>query len=159
MKVKVCTLLFLLRDGEILLAMKKRGFGSGRWNGVGGKIEAGETTEQAMIRECQEEIEVTPHELRKVAYLDFAFPDGTPDMCAHVFVSENWEGEPVETEEMAPKWFLRSEIPYAQMWSDDPFWIPQVLDGKLVRGTFTFDDNEQMLTHDVTVVATTEELA
>ena len=47
---KYCSLLFLRRDDQILLAMKKRGFGSDRYNGVGGKIEPGDTVEQAMIR-------------------------------------------------------------------------------------------------------------
>lgn len=54
------TLLFLIKDDHVLLAMKKRGFGAGNWNGVGGKIEAGESIEQALVRECQEEIGVTP---------------------------------------------------------------------------------------------------
>jgi NADH pyrophosphatase NudC (nudix superfamily) len=65
------TLLFLQKDDQILLAMKKRGFGSDRYNGVGGKLEPGETIEQALIRECQEEIEVTPLSYRKVAEHDF----------------------------------------------------------------------------------------
>jgi len=56
------TLLFLIKDDQILLAMKKRGFGAGRFNGVGGKVEPGETIEQALIRESQEEINVTPIE-------------------------------------------------------------------------------------------------
>jgi len=54
MTEKHLTLLFLIKEDQILLAMKKRGFGMGRFNGVGGKIEPGETIEQAMIRECQE---------------------------------------------------------------------------------------------------------
>ena len=44
------TLLFVRKDDEILLGMKKRGFGTGKWNGFGGKIEAGETIEQAAVR-------------------------------------------------------------------------------------------------------------
>ncbi len=47
------TLLFLRKNNHILLAMKKRGFGADRWNGVGGKLEPGETIEQALVRECQ----------------------------------------------------------------------------------------------------------
>ena len=49
-RTKTLSLLFLRREDEILLAMKKRGFGKGRWNGVGGKVEVGESIEQAMIR-------------------------------------------------------------------------------------------------------------
>ncbi len=146
---KICTLVFLLEGDNILLAMKKRGFGSGRWNGVGGKIEAGETVAQAMIRETQEEIMVTPLEFSSVGYLEFAFPDGTTDMAAHVYICTAWDGEPVETEEMAPRWFKISDIPYDRMWQDDQFWLPQVLNGKTVKGNFVFDKDDTMLSHEV----------
>jgi 8-oxo-dGTP pyrophosphatase MutT (NUDIX family) len=149
---KICTLLFLLREGEICLAMKKRGFGANRYNGVGGKIDPGETIEQAMVRECQEEIEVTPLTWEKIAYHDFTGQndDGTKwKMLVHAFISYAWEGEPVETEEMAPQWFNIDKIPYNNMWQDDEFWLPQVIEGKKVTGTYTFDAQDNMLTHDV----------
>jgi mutator protein MutT len=151
MNVKTCTLVFLIEDDNILLAMKKRGFGSDRWNGVGGKIEPGETVEQAMIRETQEEIGVTPLEFTSVGFHDFRFPDGTADMHVHVFLCTKWQGEPTETEEMAPRWFKQSDIPYDEMWQDDRFWLPQVLEGNKVHGVFTFDHDDNMLSHDVQV--------
>ena len=67
------TLCFLTKDKKVLLAMKKRGFGNGRWNGVGGKLNAGETIRQAAIREAKEEIGVTVWQMEKVAVLDFYF--------------------------------------------------------------------------------------
>lgn len=143
--MKHVTLLFLLTDDQILLAMKKRGFGMGRWNGVGGKIEPGETIEQATARECYEEIGVTPGELEKVAHLTFTFPDDTDDILAHVYTTRSWEGEPVETEEMAPQWFTHAEIPYKEMWTDDEFWLPHVLDGKKLVATFMFTKDEVMM--------------
>ena len=60
MKKMETTLCLLRRNEEILLAMKKRGFGEGKYNGVGGKIEGTETPEAAMLRETKEEIGVTP---------------------------------------------------------------------------------------------------
>jgi 8-oxo-dGTP diphosphatase len=150
--MKTCSLLFLLKDDRILLAMKKRGFGSDRWNGVGGKVEPNETLEQATIRECQEEIGVTPKNLAKVAEHDFVFPDGMTDMYVHAFISREWEGEPVETEEMRPQWFKQSEVPYKEMWQDDEYWLPLILEGKKLRTRFTFDHNEKMTGQDITVV-------
>ena len=74
--MKDTTLCLLVREGEVLLAMKKRGFGAGRWNGVGGKCLPGETIEQATVREAEEEIgvKINPVHLEKVATLSFYFP-------------------------------------------------------------------------------------
>ncbi|HSE29786.1 MAG TPA: 8-oxo-dGTP diphosphatase [Candidatus Saccharimonadales bacterium] len=157
--MKQTTIVFLLKDDQVLLAMKKRGFGAGKWNGVGGKVEPGETVEQAAIRETQEEINVTPRNLEKVAHHTFivpSFADGT--IISHVFVVRDWQGEPTETEEMAPKWFKISEIPYDQMWDDDKHWLPQVLNGEKLVCNFDFDDNDLMIGKDVKVVAATHEL-
>jgi len=142
--MKICTLLFLFRNDEILLAKKKRGFGAGHWNGVGGKIEPNETIEQATIRECQEEIGVTPKQLEKVAVHDFIFPEDTENIKVHTFITKSWEGEPRETEEMAPQWFNVSDIPYTQMWDDDIVWLPLVLQGKKLKTAFTFDMDNRM---------------
>lgn len=145
---KAYSLAFLLRGDEILLAMKKRGFGAGKWNGAGGKIEPGETIEQAVIRECQEELTITPTKFHKVAYHDFILAADTDKpwhQWAYVFIVTDWEGEPTETEEMAPSWFKLDAIPYGQMWDDDIHWLPPVLAGKLLNTTFTFDSNEHMI--------------
>jgi len=152
MKTIHCTLLFIQREDEILLAMKKRGWGVGRWNGVGGKLEPEETIEEAAVRECREEIGVTPLIFRKVAEHTFVTDnDGSEPrhLYAHTYFCTEWEGEPVETEEMAPKWFKLSDIPYDQMWHDDRYWLPRVLDGKLLKTVFTFDKDANMLSQDI----------
>lgn len=146
------TLLFLKTDDQILLAMKKRGFGAGKWNGVGGKLEAGETVEQALIRECQEEIGVTPTSYSPVAELDFVQDAETDDpwhMYVYAYICTEWQGEPSESEEMAPQWFGLDEIPYDDMWQDDEYWLPQVLSGEKVTGRFTFDKNDELLSHTI----------
>jgi mutator protein MutT len=149
------TLLFLRSGDQILLAMKKRGFGQGKWNGVGGKIEAGETLEDALVRECIEEVGVIPKSWTPVGELDFVQDAETDDpwhMFVYAYVCDEWESEPVETEEMKPKWFHVEDIPYGDMWDDDEFWLPYVLEGKKVVGEFTFDINDRLLTHDVRLV-------
>lgn len=154
MKAKICTLLFLRRDDQILLAMKKRGFGANRYNGVGGKVESGESLEQALVRECQEEIGVTPTNFTKVAEHDFVQQEGDEPwrMYVHAYICTEWQETPTETEEVAPEWFALDAIPYDKMWSDDIYWLPMVLQGKKVKGVYTFDENDAMLTHDITEV-------
>jgi len=151
MKTKVLSLLFLRKDDEILLAMKKRGFGEGRWNGVGGKVEAGESIEEAMIRETSEEIGVIPTIYEKVGDIRFdEFFKGEPTlMHVHIFTASEWTGEPIESEEMAPKWFSTEDIPYKDMWSDDPYWLPLVLDGKKISADFKLNESDVIIEHTI----------
>lgn len=150
--MRICTLLLIIKDNQVLLAMKKRGFGANLWNGVGGKLNDGESIEDALIRETQEEINVTPTFFQKVAIHDFTFPNGETDMQVHTYLCTQWEGEPTESEEMAPQWFNIAEIPYDTMWQDDRYWMPQVFTGKKLRTTFAFDDNNNLLTQKVETV-------
>lgn len=138
------TLCLLVREGEVLLAMKKRRFGAGRWNGVGGKLEPGESIAEAAMREIKEEIgvDVPEDKLTKVGALKFFFPESKKDweQEVHIFVAREWQGEPAESEEMKPQWFRHSEIPFSEMWPDDIHWLPLVLAGKKVEGEFHFAD-------------------
>lgn len=149
------TLVFLIKDDQVLLALKKRGFGKNRWNGTGGKPKPGETLEQAAIRETQEEIKVTPKSLTGVATLDFYFPqvpinqDFNQQVC--VFLCEDWDGEPQESEEMKPAWFSKDQLPFSQMWPDDPHWLPHVLARETLTAEFMFDSQEQIAAYNIKV--------
>lgn len=119
--------------------MKKRGFGVGRWNGFGGKIEQGETVEEATMRELSEEVGIQGGKLEKMGVLEFSFQNDPKVLEVHIFKLTDFIGDPIETEEMKPKWFSNSEIPFYQMWSDDEYWFPLFLQGKLFKGAFLFD--------------------
>lgn len=139
----LATLMFVIKDGRILLIEKKRGLGAGKINGPGGKIEPGETPLQAIIRETQEELLVTPHAPVKLGELRFSMSD-CPDILCHVYRSEDFSGTPTETDEAVPVWTALSEIPYQRMWEDDRHWLPLVLAQTSFRGSFVFE-GERML--------------
>jgi len=141
------TLLFISRAREVVLIHKKRGFGKGKINGPGGRIEAGETPKQAAIREVQEEICVTPTGVEEYGELFFQFQDGF-SIHGVVFLADGFEGDLGETEEAAPFWVSHDEIPYARMWADDVHWLPLVLAGQRFTGRFLFD-GEVMLEHHI----------
>lgn len=133
------TLCVPLKEDRVLLGMKKRGFGAGRWNGFGGKIEQDETIEQGALRELEEEAGIRDGVLKKMGILDFSFQNNGEILEVHIFRLTDFNQEPIETEEMKPQWFTFNEIPFSQMWSDDEYWFPLFLQGKLFKGNFLFD--------------------
>lgn len=137
------TLLFVVRDGQILLIHKKRGLGAGKINGPGGRLDDGETPLQCALREVQEEIGVTPQGIRECGQLLFQFIDGY-SIHVWVFQAEDCRGIPTETEEAAPFWVGLEEIPYASMWPDDAIWIPLMLQGQVFAGHFVFDQDSML---------------
>lgn len=150
-KIKT-TLCLLKKDDMILLAMKKRGFGEGKYNGVGGKLKENETPEEAMIRETEEEILVTPTKYEKVGEIDFEeyYKGQKQNLVFHLYIVTEWLGEPSESDEMKPYWFKIDNIPYDKMFKDDQYWLPLILEGKKIKAYFQFDENWNLLSKKIT---------
>ena len=155
MSKKVLTLLLLRRGAdEVLLGRKKRGFGAGYLNGFGGKVEAGETVLEGALREMEEEcgLRLDPADVSLRGVLDFEFDDNPTPWEVHVFGAARHEGDPVETEEMAPVWTRVDALPFDQMWADDVHWYPLFLAGKRFRGRFSFTQTTTLVGFDLAVV-------
>ena len=143
------TLCYIVQNGRILLIRKKRGFGAGKMNAPGGKIEDGESPAAAAARELEEEIGIRPQQLQLLAEIDF-HNDGVHEMHVYVFRSRAFEGTLRETEEADPKWFPVSDIPYDEMWPDDRIWLPLFLQGRKIKGTFHFRNGwKEMTEHEI----------
>ncbi|MFA5966920.1 MAG: 8-oxo-dGTP diphosphatase [Patescibacteria group bacterium] len=141
---KIMTLCLIQQDGQILLGLKKRGFGEGRWNGFGGKIKSDETITEAAIRELKEEANLEVTALEEVGNLIFHNTGGLI-VEMHIFRVDKFMGEPVETEEMLPQWFDADKIPFDTMWEDDRHWLPLFLAGKKFEGEFFFGENDHII--------------
>jgi 8-oxo-dGTP diphosphatase len=147
--MREATLCLLVRGdppAEVLLGLKKVGFGAGKYTGFGGKVLADETVYRATVRELEEEtgVQVLEENLQPAGRLTFLFPaePGWSQMV-HVFLASVWDGEPMESSEMAPAWFPVNEIPFERTWRDGAHWLPRVLAGERIWARFTFaEDNE-----------------
>lgn len=149
MEVKQLTLCVIVKNHQILLGMKKRGFGKGNWNGFGGKVQNGETVKQAAIRECKEEAGIDVIDVKSRGNLIFTFEEDVLALFVHVFIATAFSGDPKETEEMKPEWFSFEKIPYSQMWPDDIHWLPNILSGKRIRGRFHLRNHSHLLQFEV----------
>lgn len=137
---KKATLCYCIKGDEVLLGMKKKGFGSGKPNGSGGKVKKGELPINAAVRELKEEFNMDAQEkdLKQVAFINFSFEGDLAFEC-YVFITRCWEGEPGETEEMCPKWYPISNLPFHQMWTGDKEWMPLIFDNKTIEASVDFD--------------------
>ena len=153
------TLTLFFKDDKMLLGEKKRGFAKGTYNGIGGKQDSGETIEQAMIRECQEEIGATPTEYSKVGRMNFNlwYKGEHVNMEMFIYSCSDYVEEVQETEEIKPVWFDIQNIPFDKMLADDLLWLPLVLKGQKIIGKVNFDPNMKMLSHNVKPVTKIDE--
>ncbi len=145
---ETATLLFVIRNGRILLIRKKRGLGAGKINGPGGRLESGETPLECAIRETREELLINPVDVRFAGELFFHAED-MPRIHGYVYTATDFEGTPTETEEADPVWFPVHAIPWSEMWDDDIHWLPRVISGEVVQGRFIFE-GESLIDHEVT---------
>lgn len=141
------TLLFILVGDKVLMIRKKTGLGAGKYNAAGGKLEKGETIEEGAIRELEEELCIKAIKPKLLGELKFQFRDGY-SLHTYAFLSKEFEGIPAETREAIPVWFEKDNLPFEDMWEDDPYWVPMLLDGKEVTGKFLFD-GDKMLDYEV----------
>lgn len=139
-KAIICTICIVHKNNRILLGMKKRGFGVGKWNGFGGKVHNNETVLQAAKRELQEECGLVVKKLTRIGILNFEFRNGG-EMKTFLYKATEFSGKLIETEEMKPKWFPIDKIPFKKMWDDDRHWMPLFLRNKKFKSKFTFDKN------------------
>lgn len=136
---QITTLCFIEDEDRVLLAMKKRGFGEGWWNGYGGKVGEGEAIKEAAKRELEEESSIVASKMRERGVIEFFFKGTDKIVECHVFDVTEYEGEPKETDEMRPQWFEKENAPYNEMWPADREWLPLFFEGKDFRGTAVFD--------------------
>jgi 8-oxo-dGTP diphosphatase/2-hydroxy-dATP diphosphatase len=143
---KIANLVLVLNENHLLLGMKKRGFGVGKWNGFGGKVEKGESIEESANRELFEESGLKSNKLIKIGINHFYWQENKNEpLEVHIFRTEDFSGELIETEEMSPKWFSVGKIPFDLMWSDDVYWLPLFLEGKKFKGKFLFDKEDRVV--------------
>ncbi|MBN1682953.1 8-oxo-dGTP diphosphatase [Candidatus Bathyarchaeota archaeon] len=141
------TLCHILDESKVLLLRKSIGlFGEGKWNAPGGKLKKGESPEEGVIREVFEETGLNIRDLKKHGLLKFYFGQKEEiDWLVYVYSTKKFEGTIKASEEGELKWFHLKDIPYNEMWEDDWYWLPILLDNKNFEGVFYFDAEGNVL--------------
>lgn len=147
-------LCFLFRSGagrqEVLLGLKRKGFGTGRVVALGGKIDGAETALDAAVREVREEsgIVLAPAEVRDAGHITWSFPSRPAwNMAATLFTADAQHSRPVACDEIEPCWYPADDLPWPAMWQDAPHWIPTLLDGRRVDARIVMAGDNEAVAH------------
>lgn len=105
----------VIKDGKVLLLQRSHtGFGDGMYALPGGKIDAGESPPQAIVRELSEEIGIASSLENVELGTIFYFQGQTRECVAFVFKITDWKGEPYNKEPQKHNhcaWFSLSNLP------------------------------------------------
>ncbi len=148
----LATLCYVRRDGETLMLHRVTRDGdvhAGKWNGLGGKLEPGESPEACAVREIAEEsgLRALDPNLRGI----LTFPGFTPerDWYVYVFVVEDFEGVAWErSAEGLLAWIPNEDVLSLPLWEGDRVFLPWLDGGRFFSGTFRYRDGA-LVDHDV----------
>ncbi len=146
------TLCYIEKDNKILMlhrVKKKKDMHKGKWNGVGGKFEFGESPKECAIREIYEETGLKATKLFLNGLIVFPNFDGENDWHAFLYHVTEFEGELLESSaEGNLKWIDKDKVLNLNLWEGDKLFIPWVLENKRFSAKFIYE-NKVFKSHEV----------
>lgn len=147
----LATLCYVKKDGHTLMIHRNKrpnDIHEGKWNGLGGKFEAGESPEDCVIREVREESGLTIRAPKMHGLLTFTNFKGN-DWYVFVFTAENFEGELLrDVPEGSLEWVRDDELLHLPLWDSDPVFLPWLAQGRFFSGKFQYN-GEVFVEHEV----------
>lgn len=153
----MATLCYLKRDGKTLMVhrtKKENDMHMGKWNGLGGKFEPGETPEECAIREIYEESGLTVTSPILKGILTFPGFANDEDWYAFLFVAHEFEGELIDSPEGTLKWIDDKKLLELNLWEGDRIFLPWLERSCFFSGKFVYVDG-RLTDHEVVFYADT----
>jgi len=117
------------RDGLILIGQRKpRGRHGLKWEFPGGKIEAGEKSREALVRELREELGIEARIGDEIERYDFSYSAGNVTRLIFFHVAE-FTGEPVNLDFAQIAWVTRKELPNYDFLEGDVEFVRRLANG------------------------------
>lgn len=149
--MKLATLCYLKRQGQTLMLLrnkKKNDIHVGKWNGLGGKFEPGESPEDCVRREVEEESGYRIQNPKLVGFLTFPeFKDGE-DWYVFVYTADEIKGEMRDSAEGELAWIPDSKLLELNLWQGDYSFLPWIEEGRLFSAKF-FYKNKELVSQEV----------
>lgn len=120
---------YIFKDDEVLLLFrnkKKIDINKGKYIGIGGHIEEGETPIEAAEREVKEETGFEVNNLEYRCLVEFHYDNFEEEM--HVFTTKEFSGEMIKCDEGDLSWQKTSELMNIPMWEGDKYFLKPIMD-------------------------------
>ena len=121
---------------------KETDYHHGKWNGLGGKFESGESPEESAIREVNEESGLIAKSIKMKGFITFPLFDGMEDWYVFLFVIDDYDGELIDSSEGNLKWIPNNKLTEIKLWEGDKFFIPWLFEEKFFSAKFIYKNGK-----------------
>lgn len=145
------TLCYIKKDDKTLMlhrVKKQNDIHEGKWNGLGGHIEKGETPEECIIREVYEESNLTIKNPLLRGILTFPLFDDFEDEYTFLFTATDFKGEIIDSPEGNLEWIEDSKVLDLNLWEGDKEFLKWLEDGRFFSGKLSYK-NGNLVEHNV----------
>jgi len=151
--MKLATLCYVIdkKRGSTLMihrVKKANDYHRGKWNGLGGKFEFGESPEDCAKREIKEESGLILKSLKLKGFITFPLFDGNEDWYVFLFTSDEFEGELISSAEGNLDWIPNNKLTTINLWEGDKLFIPWLFQDKFFSAKFIYK-NGKYIDHEV----------
>lgn len=146
----LATLCYVKRGGKTLMVhrnKKPNDIHEGKWNGLGGKFEAGESPEECVRREVEEEAGLVIQNPRLHGLVMFPGFKGN-DWYVFVFTATDFEGELIDSPEGKLEWVEDTKLLALPLWPSDQIFLPWLAQEKFFSAKFIYN-GEEFRSHEV----------
>jgi 8-oxo-dGTP diphosphatase len=143
--MKLATLCYIRSSGKTLMihrVKKENDYHKGKWNGLGGKFDQGETPEECVIREVKEETGLLIKSPHLHGLLTFPLFDGKDDWYVFVYTAENFEGELIDSNEGNLAWIPDDKLVELNLWDGDQIFLPWLSQDKFFSAKFNYENGK-----------------
>lgn len=143
--MKLATLCYVQKENKTLMLYrnkKENDYHEGKWNGLGGKFELGESPEDCAIREIKEEAGLTVKNLIMKGFITFPLFDEVDDWHVFLFVIDKFEGELIDSPEGELEWIENDKLSEINLWEGDKIFIPWLFEDKFFSAKFNYENGK-----------------
>lgn len=143
--MKLATLCYVMKDNKVLMLYrnkKENDYHEGKWNGLGGKFEQGETPEECAVRELKEETGLDVFNPLLKGIITFPMFDKIEDWYVFLFVIKEFQGELIDSPEGHLEWIDKDKLFGLNLWDGDKIFIPWLFQEKFFSAKFNYSNGE-----------------